>query len=69
MDQVTTALGLAHLVDNRPPRPLIEWIAQHEALSVRNDWWFKAGVAVTRWLRSVAADARRAAFAGQPTHA
>lgn len=54
MDAINTALGLSYRSDAQP-RSLVEWNAQYEALSLENDWWFKAAVAVARWVRSGAA--------------
>lgn len=55
MDQSIMSGGLAHLVTSRSPQSLVEWNAEYEALSVRHDWWFKAAVAVTAWVRSTVA--------------
>lgn len=51
MDAISTALGLTHA---RPvqPKSLTDWNADYEADSIHNDWWFKAAVAVTGWVRS-----------------
>jgi hypothetical protein len=50
MDQLTTALGLAHLVNTPRPTSLADWNAQYEAQSIRNDWWFKACAAAIGWI-------------------
>jgi hypothetical protein len=60
MDQLTTGLGIAHLVDDRQPKSLVEWNAQYEALSVRNDWWFRAAAAAISWISTAFADVTRA---------
>lgn len=51
MDAISTALGLSHA---RPAQPqsLTAWNDQYEAQSIHNDWWFKAAVAVSGWVRS-----------------
>ena len=51
MDPFSTVIGMSILASPRP-KSLIEWNAQYEALSVRNDWWFKAGAALAVWVRS-----------------
>jgi hypothetical protein len=67
MDQITTSLGISYLAGSQP-KSLIDWNAQYEALTVENDWWFKAAVAVARWVRT-SAIARATAPTPQLAHA
>lgn len=48
---VTSALAMS-LVSNRQPQDLEQWISHYEAMSLRQDWWFKVGAAAARWMRS-----------------
>ena len=69
MDALNTALGLSHA---RPvqPKSLAAWNAQYEALSLENDWWFEAAVAVIGQVRALAKSiARATAPAPQLAHA
>ena len=68
MDQVTTSLGISYLAGSQP-KSLIEWNAQYEAQSLRHDWWFKAGAAVIRMVRSAVETISQPATAPQPAHA
>lgn len=51
MDALNTALGFGY-ARKIQPKSLVEWNAQYEAMSLRHDWWFKAGAAVIRTVRS-----------------
>jgi hypothetical protein len=69
MEQITTSIALRCLAGNRP-KGLIEWNAQYEAQSLRHDWWFKAGAAAIRAIRSaIEAIINQPATAPQLAHA
>jgi hypothetical protein len=50
MDQFNTCIGMSHLA-GRKSQSLVEWNAQYEAMSLENDWWFKAAVSVAKSIR------------------
>jgi beta-xylosidase len=62
--------GTLYLAGDRKPLSLVEWNTQYESFSIKNDWWFKAGAAVVRLIRTSATQiARATAPASQLAHA
>ena len=51
MDPISTSIGIS-FVSGGQPKTLEQWNARYEAMSLEQDWWFKAGTALVRWLRS-----------------
>jgi hypothetical protein len=61
METATFGNGVIYFANNRHPKSLADWNAQYEALSPEQDWWFKAGVALVAWVRSLTVSMARAA--------
>ena len=59
MDQLSTTVGVSFF-NRRQPKSLADWNARYEALSLENDWWFKAAVAFAGWAHAALAAVRRA---------
>jgi hypothetical protein len=53
MDPISTSIGLS-LVSKSQPETLEQWNARYEAMSLEQDWWFRAGTAAIRFVRTVA---------------
>jgi hypothetical protein len=68
MDTYHTTFGLALTGSSTSLTPR-EWNARYEAMSFEHDWWFKAGVAVSRWVRSSIAPAFAATATPVPSAA
>ena len=59
MDQLSTTVGVSFF-NRLQPKSLADWNARYEALSIENDWWFKAAVAFAGWAQTALAAVRRA---------
>jgi hypothetical protein len=57
MDPLSTACGFAALAGSNRHQTLEQWNVRYEAMSFEQDWWFKAGSALARRIRSVIASA------------
>jgi hypothetical protein len=57
MDTLSTTVGISFF-NRRQPKSLADWNARYEALSLENDWWFKAVVALAGWVRTALAAVR-----------
>ena len=54
MDAINNAMGLSLTCSNDRPLPLKQWMDRYDAMSFEQDWWFKAGAAIARFVAATA---------------